>query len=1795
MLNAAENPARERLTFRRDWWNTLLIWAALAVTMLAGGYFRFLSPNWDEFTLWHPDERFMTQVVASLNGTLIFTDADVEGQLARCLERYPETGGRGGYFDAQCSPLNPNNTGNGLYVYGTLPAFIVRGMADALADILRDPSLASYLGGRQVGRLISALAEMGVIAVTFAIGLYLHGRFVGLIAAILYACTVFSIQQAHFWTVDAVSNLFVTLAILFAVRVQLRGSWVDYAVFGLFFGAALASRINTLPLIGLVVLAAGLRSLPVLDVRLAWGERQRILTSTLTGLAAAGAMTILVFRLTNPYAFTGPGFFGLVPNPGWLQDAAEAQHLVSGNAESPPNWQWVARTPYVFPFLNMVLWGMGIGLGITAWAAWVWSGWRILRSRPGALLNLLLFVWVLVYFGWLGRIWVMSMRYYLPIYPALAVLAAWGLAELVQRADGSKLWGRTAAARSLMVGVVVFTALWALMFTNIYRQMFAPAQSSHWVRENLPGDFSMRVEGAQAPLINIAVLNRPAFDDSMPLDQQASRYEQGQPYTQNFTAPADGTITKVYSPHLGDPNDDPGTETIRIRIGVPDSNLILTEGVLTADFRRIRHVLGDAYDIPLTEPLVVEKGKTYTFIFEVESGGPLISSGPVFAWEGQWDEVSLPKVCALPDGRTLEDDPAPGVVNVAACRSVDLWGAQLHPQQLQIYYEDDVYKRDLMQRGLDNSDYLVISTNRRYDSQSRIPYRWPMTMRFYETLFNGQLGFELVKTFQETYQLGPVQVSDQYLPTYSGPTWLNEFEAEEAFHVYDHPVVFIFRKTTAYASDRTAAILNGAPLQKADTLFSRGGCPEIPTRPDGTPSLGVGYYCSPELAGVVPLYSVPASKIPTALQFPPDLAKIQTEGGTWSERFFSGSLINTQPVITIVGWWFTILIFGWVAWPLLFAIFPGLSDRGYSIAKIAGLVVVAWLAWFVSSMRLSISMWSQSGILAALIVVALVSLLIVWRKRVEFVTYLREHSRMLLWIETITLAAFIFFLIIRLTNPDLWHPYFGGEKPMDFAYFNGVLRSTVFPPIDPWHSGGYINYYYFGYVIVGAPVLLLGIVPSTAYNLIIPTLFALTGMGAFAVAFNVVSRAGALIPRRENNGEVEAQSLNMETDADEAAQTAKPIWVRLGNPWVAGIAALALAVVIGNMDTPRVFINEALLKMGNYQQPALVQQELLDAYRRANDTDPTGDELTRLLERGEAEANSFGASLLRGLRKAFEQRRLDVAPNRWYWAPTRVIQEGSGGTDYGIAEFPFFTFLYGDLHAHMISMPVMFIVMVFVLNEVVLAGQDPRRRLRAALALILGGLVTGLLRATNTWDWVTFMLLGVAGLSYAWWLAERRVTRRSVLSLAGRVGLFVAASFLLTLPYSTWFSSVYDRALLWQGPRTQIWMYLTIHGLFLFLLVSLLIWDTGRWLRSVYVRSLRGKLGTLLLGCAGIILLLLIAVYLTVFGLPVQFMNVPTPVTIITVPLLIWIAILFFRQGQSREMQVVLALAGLAVGLTLGVEYVVLDGDIGRQNTLFKFYIQVWLMFSAVGGAAAAWLIRSAERWSVLLRSAWYPALSLLVGIGLLYPIMASRGRALDRMVPPAPQTLADVPLTLDGMAYMRYASQYEGDPELMALDPALSPFPLADDYELVRWMQENISGTPTIIEGGYVAEYRWYSRIAILTGLPTVNGWRFHQTQQRTFDPLPRLVDQRVANVNAFYVTQDIAAAWRVLQRYNVRYVVVGNLEHAYYPAAGLQKFDRMVTGGLLQIVYQKGDTVLYQVNADADFALVEDVAGGI
>ncbi|MCU0499100.1 MAG: DUF2298 domain-containing protein [Anaerolineae bacterium] len=1694
----------------------VLVALLLIGTMCLGGYFRFVGLNWDDFVRFHPDERFLTNTATKINnGMLTFTPFEQDGaQRAICNARNPQTAGVGGYFDSECSDLNPHNVGEGLYVYGTLPLFTARFGGELLNSLSDSTRWTEYGNIHLVWRAMSAICDMLTILVVFFIGLKLRNKWVAIVAALLYACAVLPIQLAHFGTADAMTTLWVTLTVLFVVRFQENGKWTDYALSGILFGAALASRFNVFPLVIAIIAAAGLRMLPMLDTRLPWSERQRALIDNFGGLVLAGVMTILSFRVLNPYAFVGPGFFGILPNHRWIEDLQRAREITSPSENSPPAWQWVGRPAYFFAWWNMVMWGMGLALGIAGWIGWIVSGWQLVRGRIGAMRWLPLFLWILVYFGWVGGNFVMSMRYYLPLYPVLALFAAAWLVEWVTRTAANPQPIRRIAPRVILASVMLLTLLWGAMFTNIYRNQATFVQASHWVWENVSGDFSMRVEGTDAsvPLINIALGN--AWGGENDPVGNATRLNQGDRQQYTFTAPATGLVREIYAPRIGSLTPSETSATLRFLISREDGTpLIETQLTDVFPFEPIQ--VGQSYRIPLDPPLAVEFGQRYQFNLELLQGNSVLTSGELMTWEGAWDEVMPADVCTMPAGVTQATNPPPGLLSSEQCNRRSVWAGLLNGFQFNLTAEDDIQKRDRMLRILDNTDYIIIGTNRRYDSHSRIPLRWNMTNRYYEALFNGELGYDLVATFQETYELGPLRVSDQHLPTYDSPEWLNELEAEEAFHVYDHPVVFVFRRSENYDPQQAQAILYSVPL----------------TRP-GVITPGYDPYNDPTLYGPVVWDVQRASESPTQLKMTSEMLTLQYNGGTWSERFDRDGLINSSQMISLIGWWLSVMLIGFAVYPILFVLTPGLADRGYAFAKFAGILIIAWISWTLASVRLPL--WSPEGIRLIAVILALVSLAIFWTRRKEMIAFMREHRTLLITIEILSLVMFVAFVGVRLSNPDLWTIGYGGEKPMDFAYFNGILRSTIFPPIDPWYANGYLNYYYFGFVIVGVPTLFTGVVPSVAYNLILPTLFSALGLAAFGGAYSIV----AAWKTRTPNGTITVRRR------------------ATANPYVAGVMALLMVVVFGNLDTPRVFLT-AVAQVGDYDPYDSMNEFLIREYRDQHGREPSDETINALLQQA---ANPSFADNLRyqvaistniitsigtGIgRMISNERQPFVDPQRWFWAPSRVVGEGIGNGDPSITEMPAFTFIYGDLHAHMIAMPMMLLFVGLLFNEITLAGREQRRFFARLTAIALLGGIGGLFFATNTWDYPTFMLFGVLGLGYAWWLSWREITRWSLLSVFWRVGLFLIAARLATLPYDTWFASAYNAIGLWEGAKTPLWAYLIVHGLFLFFLVSLLIWETWRWLSTARVRALRGKESWVVIGLAAIGLTLLGAIAAALLDYQAA---------LIVLPLVLWIGMLFFRPGQSIPMQFVLVLAGLALAITLGVEVVVLAGDNGRQNMIFKFYIQVWLLFSVAAGVAAAWLWRASENWSIGLRTVWSLGAATLIFAAALFPVMATRAKAVYRLGD-------EIPLTLDGAAFMRYADYSEDG----------QPFDLHADYQIIHWLQENVQGSPVIIEGvSRGVLYYWGGRISIYTGLPSVIGWDHHQRQQRSLDPLPQLVNQRIANVNYFYNTLDIPQAWRILRNFGVSYVVVGSLENARY-GAGLAKLDQMVAMGMLEVVFE-------------------------
>lgn len=1771
-------------------------------------------------------------------------------QSLRCNYYYPATDGVGGYFDARCSPLNPHNASHGFFVYGTLPLFLahfggefVRGAGSALFD---------YQGGHLVWRGISMIFDVLTIVAVYALGRRIRGEWVGLLAALFYAAAPLAIQKAHFGTVNAATSFMVTLALYFALGVQQRGRLGAYLFFGLFTGAAVACRINVAPLASIIVFAAFFQAAPILSASVTAKQRSALMIHHLLGLALAGLGSILAFRLLNPYAFTGPGFFGLLPNLRWLENLERVNAGVSGLQDFPPNWQWLARPALIYPLKDMLFWGMGLAFGALAWFGWCRAAYRLLRRRRGSTDLLLIIIWVGAYFLFMSRLTAMNMRYFLPLYGALAVLASCCLYDWLAQANargrssagvaiamvliggllslvggyqfsvgvkdataftalvlglaliGAALAPRFSRRRPLLLAgfAIGYSVIWGLMFTNVYRHQNTLVQSGHYIFERIPGDFSMRIVGADesVPLINISVHNTGYAWEEMqgPPFDRANLYREDQPLRVEFTAPASGTVENIFAPHLGDPFDDPEAEELQFTIYASGQSAPMAEAALRADLVRDGHPLGRSYSIPFDQPLEILEGERYDFMMEVAAGsGDVLGSGSVVLSEGSWDNrVTGVVVCALPEGVSLADDPPPGLVSSRDCRGTQPHHAVINPQdQIMSHPMDDQTKYDDIVRTLDIGDYLTIASNRFYDSENRNLRRWPLTTLYYEKLFAGELGYELEAIFEETFEFGPWRVADQRLPIHQSPAWLNELEADESFHVYDHPTAFIFRKTEDYSRAAVEAVLAQVSLKQWRDL-------QHPSD-------------EAQLLGVLNWQIVEAQPVPTALTFPPAELKAQSQGGTWSQRFFSDSIVNSNQVAGVVIWYASLFGFGVIAFPLVFAVFPKMADGGYGLSKLVGLLMVAWFAWAVSSLK--IPLWSQGGILFSLSLLAALSAALA---RIQLVEFIRDHWKRLACIELISIVAFLLMIAVRLTNPDLWHPYKGGEKPMDFAYLNGVLRSTTFPPIDPWFSGGFINYYYFGYVLLGAPTLLLGIVPSFAYNLMIPTIFSLTGLGAFSTAFNIMSRW-----RRTANGPYRSKRSR-----------------RLpGNPWVAGAAALLLCVVLGNLDTLRVFGN-GLAALGGYRTPQGLQQFLIDEYQTEFDQAASGEIREDLTRRASElhpldslryefhNSTSLVSGLLRGAGRALRGESLPIGSDRWYWGPSRVLAETPGVRGNAITEMPYFTFLYGDLHAHMISMPLILLTVLLLFNEVAQAGRENRRRIERLAALALVALALGAIRATNTWDWPSMTLFSIMALTYAWWVrwhstfrqvADARfylgllgallaaigltavlangaaptlgsdihlivalrsalaaaagavilwlvmrflLTRDSALELAASIGGFILLNLAFALPYTSWYAATYNSVQLWDGGKTPLWAYFDIHGLFLFLIVSLLLWETANWLRNARVKALLERRQAA--SRVGIVVsaIGLLAIALALIGYQVA---------LVVLPLACWIAALFFRPGQSRALRYTLALIGLALSMTLGVEIIVIGGDIGRQNTVFKFYIQVWLLLSVAGGVAYACLQRAAQDFSRGLKLLWHTPCILLFAIAGLFPIMATRARSFDRMVP-------DLPLTLNGMDYMTRATHLESSP----YQGQRSVLDLNVDYQLVRWMQEHVEGSPVILEGRRPgSEYQWNGRFSIMTGLPSVLGWNFHQRQQRTFFPMNEWIFQRERNIHQFYDTDSIDVAVDIIHHFDVRYIVRSGLEEVHSTVDGLEKLDRMVEQGLLSVSFEVTGGKIYQVNKGA------------
>jgi uncharacterized membrane protein len=196
--------------------------------------------------------------------------------------------------------------------------------------------------------------------------------------------------------------------------------------------------------------------------------------------------------------------------------------------------------------------------------------------------------------------------------------------------------------------------------------------------------------------------------------------------------------------------------------------------------------------------------------------------------------------------------------------------------------------------------------------------------------------------------------------------------------------------------------------------------------------------------------------------------------------------------------------------------------------------------------------------------------------------------------------------------------------------------------------------------------------------------------------------------------------------------------------------------------------------------------------------------------------------------------------------------------------------------------------------------------------------------------------------------------------------------------------------------------------------------------------------------------------------------------------------------------------------LALVPEFVFLRDLFGyRINTIFKFYYQTWLLWSTVAAYGTITLFQNLKS---PIRYAVFFGLALSMTMALFYPIISLQTKTNNFN--------REGGLTLDGI-YIYSAA----------------------DVEAVRWLREASPGVIAEAVGGSYSSS--HARMATYSGKPNVLGWDFHEIQWRGGS---ELVMPRKEDMSVLYCTHNWDTAKAILEKYQVRYLVVGDVEYSSY-----------------------------------------------
>jgi len=877
----------------------------------------------------------------------------------------------------------------------------------------------------------------------------------------------------------------------------------------------------------------------------------------------------------------------------------------------------------------------------------------------------------------------------------------------------------------------------------------------------------------------------------------------------------------------------------------------------------------------------------------------------------------------------------------------------------------------------------------------------------------------------------------------------------------------------------------------------------------------------------------------------------------------------------LISWYIVITILGWLTFPLAYTLFPALSDRGYTLSRAFGLLIWGYVFWLFAS--LGIAQNDAGGLLLALLVLIGLS---VWaaidnrnskieNRKFELFEWLSQNRRIIVSTELLFLTAFALMAWVRANNPEIFTA--GGEKWMETAFINAILHSPAFPPHDPWLSGYAISYYYFGYVMTGMLAMLTFTPAPIAHNLMLSLIFALSAVGAYGLLYNLLRRIEKT-----------------------------PVFSAAG-----ALFAPLFLLVVSNLEG----VFESLHSKG----------------------------IGWTIGAGGTATSSFWTWVdLQVISKTPPTQPFTWAPHQffWWWRSSRVIMDydltGKWMGDI-IDEFPFFSYLLGDLHPHVLAMPFNLLAIAVALN-LFFGGWRGRinlffGELRISktgfftIALVLGGLAF-----LNTWD----ILLGAALIVFSYALAQvhelgwdwERI--EDVLLLGIPAGV---TAFLMYLPFFVGFDSQAGGILpnfVFISRGTHLWimwgtLFIPIFGYLFYLLSNR---TSASW-------------GTGIFSALGLVVVLILSMFVIgLIGLKVkpdeiqyildaqgrtlnQFIsegmlrrltNIGSLITLLAL-LIPTFAFLFKGNRLSEDdltedqpstprvpaSKFVLLLVSLGTLLILGPEFLYLrDNFLYRINTVFKFYYQAWILLSIAAAYGTVLLLGSFQRFFKLIavlnrrRSTRIIVFSIVSAIGLIivlviflidlillrrFELLKQLKQLQLRRHARVVSGMTIVLVLVAGLVYPSFSIPSKTDdfkannPEQRTLDG--SAYLASSMSDDYRAFQFMQALNPGVVAEAVGGQYSEYARVSTFTGMPAVLGWPGHEGQWRDNS----LQGSRMQDIETLYTTSDWFTAQDILKRYNIRYVYIGNLERGTYPV-NEEKFNTF-----LKPIYQQGSVTIYEV----------------